>query len=125
MFLRMCLSVCVLQNDCVSSSMCVYVCGFVCVYVCVALPLGVYACVCNSLHVCAACVCVRVYNLNVYVCAPMCVFVQFVLKTAAVCACLSVCVCLPACSVAMMALFRMIDVLEGAARSSGWARASV
>lgn len=32
---------------------------------------------------------------------------------------------LPACSVAMMALFWMIDVFEGAARSSGWARASV
>lgn len=33
--------------------------------------------------------------------------------------------CVSACSAAMMALFRMIDVLEGAARSSGWARASV
>lgn len=41
-------------------------------------------------------------------------------------ACFIVCVCVsPACCVAVMALFWMIDVFQGAARSSGWARASV
>ncbi|KAK5609406.1 hypothetical protein CRENBAI_010239 [Crenichthys baileyi] len=45
------------------------------------------------------------------------------------CTCCRVCtpvlVWLPACNVAMMALFWMIDVLEETARSPGWARASV
>lgn len=102
--------------------------GLLCITECV--------CVCTFcsavLRVCL-CACCRMFvwiiahvHLNVCVCLFSCLCLR-VWHSVCVCmrALLPARVCLPACSRAMMALFWMIDVLEGAARSPGWARASV
>lgn len=66
--------------------------------------------------------CVHVYAP----CNPVCACSVVCISTCcSVCMPGCMCVCVSACSVAMMALLWMIDVVEGAARSSGWARASV
>lgn len=117
----MCLSVCVLQNLCLCS--CIHVCE--CIVILYASSSVTSESICMFLqfttYLCSVCI----YTLNVCVCALLCVFVQLFVCCCSVWVPGHVCVCLPACSVAMMALFWMIDVLEGAARSSGWARASV
>lgn len=77
----------------------------------------------NSLHPCAectVCVCTCIHSVQPCVCLLSCLYFNLLQ-----CVDAWVHVCLSACSVSMMALFWMIDVLEGAARSSGWARASV
>lgn len=73
------------------------------------------------------CVCVGacVQNLNIGISATLCVFVQlFLFKHAAVCVCACMCMT-PSMQCGYDGPFWMIDVLERAARSSGWARASV
>lgn len=111
-------SVCV----CASVCMCHLLCCTFAVHFCTLFLCMLRVC-CKMFGL--NCACIRTHNLNACARATLHVFFTCLCLSLLQCVRAWAHVCLPACSVAMMALFWMIDVSEGAARSSGWARASV
>ena len=90
-FMCVCVYVCICVHLCVCVYMCAFMCVCVCVYmcafmcvcgyvyvcICVHLCVCVYVCICVHLCVCA---CMSVYVCDLYMCIPVCEYIQVVLE---------------------------------------------